>query len=182
MKGTVFTILQDMIEETMGLAVWDEIVSSSSLPSEGIYTSAQHYEDEEIFTLVAALHNKTKQPVAALLGTFGEYLFQRLHESMPANLKPADDYFDYLESVHTQIHVEVKKLDENATLPELRVIERQGDRLVLEYYSPLKLCHLAIGLLKGSAELFGEKVTISMPRCMHNNDKSCYLEVTKLTS
>ena len=177
MKGAIFTILQDMIEEQMGVDVWQDIVASCELPSAGVYTSAQHYDDEEVFMLVGALSEKTGLSPSALLEAYGEYLFDKLHSSLPADMNLPTGYFDYLESVHTQIHVEVRKLDANASLPELALIRRSAKSATLEYRSELKLCHLAIGLLKGSATFFNQNISISMPQCMHDGAECCHLAI-----
>ncbi len=182
MKGAIFTILQDMIEDQMGIDVWQDIISTSDLPSGGVYTSAQHYDDEEVFVIVGALAEKTGLPAEQLLEAYGEYLFDKLHSSLPSDMRLPESYFDYLESVHTQIHVEVRKLDANASLPELALINRSETAATLEYRSKLKLCYLAIGLLKGSATFFNENVNVSMPRCMHEGADCCHLNIELATS
>ena len=177
MKGAIFTILQDMVEDQMGVEVWQDIISASDLTSGGVYTSAQHYDDEEVFIIVGALAEKTGLSAEQLLDAYGEYLFDKLHSSLPDDMGLPESYFDYLESVHTQIHVEVRKLDANASLPELALINRSEKAATLEYRSELKLCHLAIGLLKGSAAFFNEDVHISMSKCMHAGADCCHLDI-----
>ena len=180
MKGVIFTILQDMIESQMGIAMWDDIVCSSDLKSEGIYTSAESYDDEEVFTIVAKVVEKTGIGAPQLLEQFGQYLFPRLHSMLPKEMFVSDTFFNFLCSIDSVIHVEVKKLDESAELPEISVGEadphNQNDKtIVLHYRSSKKLCHLAIGLLKGAAVAFSENVEISMPKCMHEGHDHCEL-------
>ena len=180
MKGTVFTLLQDMVEEKLGVDVWEEIIAESNLESGGVYTSAQHYPDQEAFALVGALHAKTGAPVEDLLQGFGEYMFEHLHNSLPESVETPGSYFDYLESVHSHIHVEVRKLDQEATLPDLFVIGREGDTLTLDYQSPRGLCHLAIGLLKGAAKVFDEEVEVTIPGETYKDDGNCHIAIKKV--
>ena len=179
MKGAIFTILQEMIEEKMSVDLWDQLIEECDLPSQGIYTSAASYDDEEVFTLVARLVEKTGLPAENLLETFGEYLFLKLHSGLPTTVSLPDNFFDYMEKVDSVIHVEVKKLDRNAETPEISVLSRHGDKMIIKYFSEKKLCYLAIGLLKGAAAYFDEKVDIEMPICMHDGSHCCQLVLQK---
>lgn len=180
MKGAIFTNLQDLVESQMGIELWDEIIESCDLASEGIYTFSKYYPDEEILQIVAALSEKTKIAVPELLQVFGKFLFAGLHKSIPDSVGKLGNLFDYLASVHSIIHVEVRKLDTEAEVPELDVMERSETRLVLAYRSPKNLCFLAIGLIEGVAELFDEKVLIAMPVCKHDGASHCELVIEKL--
>ena len=180
MKGAVFTILQEMVETQMGFEMWDSLIEECDLPSEGIYTSAATYDDEEIFVLVGKMVEKTNIPANELLDTFGHYLFGKLHASLPASVQLPDNFFDYMEKVDSVIHVEVKKLDRNAETPEVIVESRNDKQMVLRYFSAKKLCHLAIGLLKGAADHFGETITVSMPDCMHEGHDHCTLILERI--
>lgn len=179
MKGAVFTTLQEMVETQMSMDMWDELIDECDLPSEGIYTSAEMYADEEIFMLVGKLVEKTGIPAPDLLDAFGKYLFGKLHNSIASSIELPSNFFDYMEKVDSVIHVEVKKLDARAETPEVTVESRDDKQMVIRYYSPKKLCHLAMGLLKGAAELFNENISISMPKCMHEGENACQLLIER---
>ena len=55
MKGIVYTLFQDMVEDEFGLEVWEFLLENSELSSEGIYTSGNTYADEEMQQLIAGL-------------------------------------------------------------------------------------------------------------------------------
>ena len=52
MKGIVFNILNEMVEEQFGMAAWDGLLDA--VGSEGIYVATETYPDEELLALVAA--------------------------------------------------------------------------------------------------------------------------------
>ncbi len=179
MKGAIFTNLQEMVEDSMGFEVWDQLIESCDLPSGGVYTSSKTYDDAEAIALVGALSAHTGAPASELLRSFGKYLFSRLHGSIQHALELPGNLFDYLASVDTIIHVEVKKLDSEAETPELSVISQDENQLSLAYRSPKQLCHLAIGLIEGTAEMFGETVNIDMPVCTEHGGDHCKIVITR---
>ena len=125
--------------------------------------------------MVSALVEKTGISAPDLLDAFGQYLFPKLHASLPESAMPKGNFFEFLKSIDSVIHVEVKKLDEKAEVPEITVDREKDNSIVLHYKSEKKMCHLAIGLLKGAAKEFNQKVDISMPVCMHDGSNYCEL-------
>lgn len=154
MKGIVFTAFLDMVEQDFGDLVVETIIDRSELPHGGAYTAVGSYPAAEMVRLVTALSQESRLPVPALLEAFGRSLFGGLHRSYP-HFFGGGDLFDFLASIHTYIHVEVKKLYRDAELPSLVVEQRTPDRLALRYASPRCMGDLARGLLKASIAHFG---------------------------
>ena len=73
MKGVVFTLLLDMVDDTFGPAVTEQIISASDLPSGGVYTAVGTYDHAEIVALVTNLSKETELSVSALVHTFGKH-------------------------------------------------------------------------------------------------------------
>ncbi len=179
MKGAVFTIFQEMVEETFGFECWETLLQEANLPSGGIYTSADTYDDQEIIELVTALSNYTGTPVPDLVESFGGYLFPALAHSMPESMMNYSDLWSLLEAVDSVIHVEVGKLYPDAITPKLVVTEKTDQQLKMHYQSPRKLCLLAIGLIHKAAEKFGDTINISHECCMHEGSDHCILVITQ---
>ncbi len=179
MKGAVFTIFQEMVEETFGFECWETLLQQSNLPSGGVYTSADTYDDQEILELVSALSNYTGTPVPQLVEAFGGYLFPALTHSLPESMMDYPDLWSLLEAVDAVIHVEVKKLYPDAITPTLQVKEKTDKQLKLFYQSPRKLCLLAVGLIHKAAEKFGDTINIQHDCCMHEGSDHCILVVNK---
>lgn len=138
-----------MVEREYGESMVEEIIDEADLDSGGAYTAVGSYPAGEMKELVHQLSVKSGLSHAALLEKFGHALFHGLHQAYPHFFKD-EDLFDFLASIHTYIHVEVKKLYADAELPNLYVLERQPNRMVILYESPRRMADLARGLLQAS--------------------------------
>lgn len=150
MKGIVFTEFLDMVEKKFGYEMVDHIIESSDLPSEGIYTSIGTYHHSEIVQLLSHLSEKTGHQVDDLLKSFGIYLFDTFLGAYPGFFESVTSAFEFLESIDTHIHVEVKKLYPDAALPKFETIVNETGELVMIYKSDRKMSSLAEGLIERS--------------------------------
>jgi hypothetical protein len=160
MKGMVFTEFLEMVESAHGYDVVDRIVEAAHLPSAGAYTAVGTYDHAEMWSLVSQLSHATGTRVPDLMQAFGRHLAERFAASHAAFFQ-APGLFDFLASVDSLIHVEVRKLYPDAELPHFEVLERTPTRMVLVYRSPRHFGDLAEGLMRGSAEHYGEPVRIT---------------------
>lgn len=179
MKGAVFTNFQEMVEDQFGMECWETLLEKSDLPSEGIYTSSETYDDQEILSLVVALSEYSSVPVPDLVEAFGRYLYTGLAHSLPPSMMKFPDLWSLLEAVDSVIHVEVNKLYPDALTPKILVSERRDNGVTLYYQSPRKMCLLAIGLVHQAAESFGTPVTIKHTCCMNEGADHCSLIVER---
>jgi len=176
MKGVIFNELQELVEETFGYEVWDEVILQTMLPSEGVYTASATYEDQELFDIVAALSQKTGISQPELVKIYGTYLFKTLMKSAPQEAKDAANLRRFLMMLENLIHVEVRKLFKEVNLPQFGYRE-DDDILTMLYTSPRKLCHLSEGLILGAAQHFSEEIELSHPVCMHEGHEHCQLQI-----
>lgn len=179
MKGTVFTNFQEMVEDQFGMECWETLLTNCDLPSDGIYTTAETYDDGEVLSLTVALSDYTQVPVPQLVEAFGRYLYPSLIHSLPPSMRDYPDLWTLLEAVDSVIHVEVHKLYPDAVTPKLMVQEKFDSGVKLYYQSPRKMCLLAIGLVHQAAESFGMSVSITHECCMHEGADHCLLLVEK---
>lgn len=177
MKGVIYTLFQDMVEEQLGLECWEYLLENTELESGGVYTSGSNYPDEEIVALVTTLSEYSKLPAAELIESFGKYLLPHLIHSLPEKIRHYDNLWDFLASVDDVIHVEVHKIDPKAMTPEIKVLERSEGAMKISYKSPRKMCFLALGLIGQAGEHFNSSVEISHQQCMHDGCDSCILDV-----
>lgn len=160
MKGIVFTEFLEMVEQKFGYSMVDTIIEQSNLPNDGAYTSVGTYNFSEMGALISNLHKETQIPVPDLLNAFGEYFFSFLANNYAPFLERANGLFDFLDSIHNYIHVEVKKLYPDAELPAFETVSRTDNQMILNYSSERKLGDFARGLLTKSGEHFKEPVSI----------------------
>ena len=176
MKGIVFNILNEMVEEQFGMAAWDGLLDA--VGSEGIYVATETYPDEELLALVAAAETATKIPATELVRAFGEYMVPKFAANYPVFFESQTDLKSFLLTVDEVIHVEVRKLYPEAGLPEFQYEDRGDNSLTMLYKSPRKLCALAEGLIAGSAKHFDQDYELLHDVCMHKGSDHCSLQLT----
>jgi hypothetical protein len=177
MKGMVFTMLEDMVVQQLGMDTWEKVLDRTELDSQGVYTSVATYPDEEFLALVKAVSEVGQIPIEKLIQEFGVFMFPSLAKKFPIFVGHEMTLKEFLKSIESVIHVEVRKLYPEAGLPTFKYEEPSENQLVMIYSSPRKLCFLAIGLIHGAAHHFQTPIQIRQTNCMHHNDEHCRLEV-----
>ena len=162
MKGIVFREFLEMVESTFGDEMSEKLVEDNDLASGGIYTAVGTYDHQELVAMAITLSKETGLPVDALVEAFGNYLFGRFLELFPIFFDHGTS-FEFLDTIHDVVHVEVLKLYPEATLPDFTSkIEEDGKTLHFEYNSPRHFADLAVGLMKGAFDHWNE--TVEMER------------------
>ena len=161
MKGIVFTEFIDYVEHAFGLELTEQILSETPLASKGHYTSVGRYNHEELLALVDTIHQHTQTPHKTLVLHFAHHLFRRFSEMFPSMFTGVNSAFAFLESIETYIHVEVRKLYHDATLPTFSHEYPSSNSMVLNYTSERPLADLAEGLIEGCITYFGEPIQLT---------------------
>jgi len=159
MKGIVFTEFLEMVENEFGLEVVQTIIDECDLDTGGVYTSVGTYSHEDMFKMVAKLSEIKTIPVAQLLEVYGTYFFNVLSRGYPQFMnKP--NVFEFLVSIDNYIHPEVLKLYPDAELPSFSSEVKNESEMSLIYTSSRKMADFGIGLIKGAAVYFDEKLEV----------------------
>ena len=165
MKGIVFTEFLDLVEDKFGIEMVDDIISNSTLASEGVYTSIGTYSFSEMLQLITNLSNKSGISIDDLLLIYGEHFFSVIERSYPGLLATYKDPIDMLSSIENHIHVEVRKIYPDAELPTFIVQEKKENSLIMIYKSNRAMHHFGLGLMnktfqhfKSTAKIILEKI------------------------
>lgn len=165
MKGIVFTEFLDLVEDKFGIEMVDDIISNSTLASEGVYTSIGTYSFSEMLQLITNLSNKSGISIDDLLLIYGEHFFSVIERSYPGLLATYKDPIDMLSSIENHIHVEVRKIYPDAELPTFIVQEKKENSLIMVYKSNRAMHHFGLGLMnktfqhfKSTAKIILEKI------------------------
>lgn len=177
MKGVVFTILNDMVEEKLGLDVWDAVLNEVKPESGGVYISGETYADAELFALVTSLSEMKSIPVPDLIRSFGEYCLSFFAKNYAVFFE-GHDAKSFLKSVEDVIHVEVRKLYPQAGLPTFEYEDPAEDCLIMIYRSPRKLFDLAEGLIMGVADFYSTNINIAREMVDTPDNDTCRFELT----
>jgi hypothetical protein len=161
MKGLVFTEFLEMVELYYGYDLVDELIEESDLASGGAYTAVGTYDHQEMVQLVTGLSQKVEKETTELLKIYGLYFFDTLKTSYGHFFERCNSLFEFLESIHGHIHVEVYKLYPDAELPAFKTARIDEDTLEMIYSSKRKMSGFAEGLMERSADHFQEECTIT---------------------
>ena len=157
MKGIILNLLQAVVEQEHGEAVWDEVIDDAGVS--GVYTALGNYDDDDVRALVEALAARTGTPPHEVLRWFGRAAMPHLAARYPAFFTP-DDPVTFVTTLHDVIHAEVVKLYPGATPPALSFSDVTGRTVTVEYRSDRAMADLAVGFLHGAADVYGATLSI----------------------
>lgn len=158
MKGVVFNLLEEAVTQDFGADTWDDLIDEAGVS--GVYSSLGNYSDEDVAALVGAASAKLSLTPAAVLQWFGRKampLLKKRYASLFANHATSRDF---ILSVNSVIHPEVRKLYAGAACPFFHFRESGDGALVVRYDSTRSLIDLAHGFVLGAADLWGETVDV----------------------
>ena len=163
MKGLVFRTFLDMIEESFSLEMVEEVIERSELKTHGAYTNVGSYDYHELLTMVTHLSDMTGVPVPQLVHRFGARMFGYFEKTHTQYFEKHTDTFGFLSTLENQIHVDVRKIHQNAEVPTFYYDLQTPDVLVLTYRSSRPFSDLAHGLIEATIKHYNEVITVE--RC-----------------
>src|SRR5690349_1607001 len=118
MKGIIFNELNRMVVERFGVEVWERILEEAPLKTTGgAFIGPKTYPDEDLLAIVNQASQLLGVPIDDLIRQYGHFIFANLARLYPVFVKPAMTAKSFLKTVHSVIHVEVRKLYPDASLP-----------------------------------------------------------------
>ena len=175
MKGIVFNLLEQLVTEEHGDETWEDLLDAADL--DGAYTSLGSYPDEHLFKLVGAASEALDTAPDDIIRWFGRSSLPLFAERYPGLFERHTQTKSFVLTLNDIIHPEVRKLYPGAIVPEFGFATPSENTVVMDYYSPRKLCAFAEGLLLGAGDHFSETVVIEQPECMNRGDPRCRLEI-----
>ncbi len=164
MKGIVFTEFLELVEDKFGLEMVDNIISNSTLESEGVYTAVGTYSFSEMLQLLQHLSENTGISIDNLLLVYAEHFFSVIEKSYPGLLATYKDPIEMISSIENHIHVEVRKIYPDAELPTFEVVEKTEDSLIMIYTSSRAMHHFGLGLMNKTFEHFNSSAKIELEK------------------
>ena len=110
MKGLVFTEFQEMVSQSFGDEMVDDLIDSCELASEGAYTSVGTYDSAELVAMMIELSQRTGTEVPVLIRAFGHHLGKVFTAKFGDFFAEVDSTIEFLKRIDNHIHVEVAKL------------------------------------------------------------------------
>ncbi|ESP93474.1 MULTISPECIES: heme NO-binding domain-containing protein [Pseudoalteromonas] len=172
MKGVIFRCLEELVIETKGMDLWEQLLEQHC-PTDRVYISAQSYPDEELVALATSVSKALNLNMPETLKAFGTYLFSFLAKKHTSIVKEFHSFEQLILSIDKVIHSEVQKLYDEPNLPMIDATVVDSETIKLIYNSPRQLCFCAEGLIYGCAQHFNESVDIQQTTCSHHGDSMC---------
>jgi hypothetical protein len=163
-----------------GERYWIDLIRKAPCVNNPVFVGRQNYPDEALFDIITSISIEKMIPVPELLRDFGRWIFPKLAQAYPVIFQGRSCAKEFLKTVESIIHVEVKKLYDEAYLPSLHCEEPNPGTLVMVYESCRKLCHLAEGLIRGVGEFYREEVAVTQETCMREGSRSCRIVINFL--
>jgi hypothetical protein len=176
MKGIVFNLLEEVVRQQFGEDTWDDLVDAAE--ASGAYTALGSYSDAEIVGLVGAASKVLDKPPREVLRWFGRSAMPLMAERFPTLFEPYRSSRDFILSVNSVIHPEVRKVYVGAACPYIDLREEADGTLTVGYRSARRMCGLAQGFMEGAAAHFGDTIAIEHRQCMDGGDAKCTLAVS----
>jgi len=161
MKGVVFNVVEEVIVDMYDADTWEDILDAVEL--DGAYASLGSYPDEHLLAIVAEAARMLEVDVPTVLKTVGRAAFAGLADRHSQFERGDMTFTQFVQHVEAYIHPEVRKLYEDATVPNFDFETLDDGNLRMTYSSPRNLPDLAEGLLMGAADAFGERLKVLRP-------------------
>lgn len=154
MKGFIFTNFIEFVDKSFGLEMVDNMIINSDLKSEGVYSAFNSYEYSELNSMLTYVCSKSGMEPKIALEKFGKFVFPYLIGKHSYIIERYKDPLELIAGIESHIHMEVKKLYEDAELPTFSVVEKTKNQLIIIYQSKKGLTYFAIGLMKATLSHF----------------------------
>jgi hypothetical protein len=179
MKGVIFNLFEDFVSEGWGDDAYDALLQTCPLHTKGgIFVGPETYPDGDLVALLTKACERFDVPPPDALRAFGTFCFSKFATKYPVFFEGIEGAKAFLLIVHDVIHVEVRKLFKDAVPPSFEYDDSAPDRLVIQYRSDRKLCHLMEGLLDGVAEHFATTIDRTQRQCMFDGASVCEFDLT----
>jgi hypothetical protein len=163
MKGDFFNLLEKFVVKNFGEVAFEKVYMNAwpHFSHRGPFLGTEIYPDSDFFSLLAAAISQIGISLETAQYEFGKFCFPVLWDKLPKESRQFNSAKELLMSIHSTIHVEVKKLHAKASPPNFEYIDPAPDELVMIYKSPRKLFWLVEGLIAGCAEHFNQRIEIA---------------------
>jgi hypothetical protein len=175
MKGIVFNIFEEFIVENFGDDTWDLILDVSD-EEEDVFVGPKTYPDSTFLNLVQTAVKLKELKLEDTVRIFGKFSYSRLKGKLPDIIGNYSSPEEVLFALDGIIHVEVRKLLEDANTTSFDV-KREGKDIIMEYQFDRKLCFFVEGLLEGLALSFQKKVKYTQTECTHKWHGNCIFNI-----
>lgn len=179
MHGMILKGLKDFVVDTYDQETWEAIQEEADVPRT-LYVPVTQYPDEHVFELVEAAVELSGEDASDLLQAYGRSIVPQLVETYGVHVDAEWTGLELIENVEAYIHraLRSKNISEFDP-PGIDARRVDEDTVVVDYDSDRQLCDVAMGLVAGISEHYGEPLDVEETRCMHDGAPTCEIVVTR---
>lgn len=163
MYGIINKALEELVTETFGERVWENIKTKSNIDID-YFISNQSYNNQITYDIAIAISNETKTPLNETLILFGEWWILKTAKEKYGSLlsfggKNIKEFLEHLPDFHTRVML----LYPNLTPPEFKIINSKENEITIQYSSTRnELKDFVTGLFQGISKLFNTETKIEI--------------------
>jgi hypothetical protein len=170
--GLIFASLRDYTAVRLGEA------RAVELWADRIFETTQAYDDQWFAAQLERLVTASGDSMDEVQRGFGSFAAQSTFAGLyPAYFEESGDTFTFLLGIEEKIHELVRATIPGAYPPKLHVQPLNQAGVLVSYTSERRLCRLLEGLVRGTAEHYGETLVVEEIQCMRQGDPGCVFTV-----
>ncbi len=170
MKGHIFNLLEEFVEEMFGLDQFQQILDKCSFDTSAGFISAISYPDAMIIELVKVASQQLSVTEEEAQLAFGKWIFPRLLKLVPESYALFSHPAPFLSTVAEIHRVQLLKIYHDIIPPVFTYTDTDNFHSELTYQSERKMFTLVEGVIQGVADYYG--VTISAEMVVGTDDET----------
>ena len=178
MKGIIFNLVEEFVTTNWGEEKYEQILGKCPLQTKEPFVGPGTYPDADLMTIVGKSAEALGVSVPDALRAFGKFCFPKLAEKFPNFTNPYKHPKEFLKTIDSVIHVEVRKLMKGADTPKFVFQDSGPNRLIMEYESKRQLCPLVEGMFDGVGDFFKSPIQHNQTKCSLKSGTVCQFDLT----
>lgn len=168
--------MKNFISFKYGDDTWIRILKETDVGVKA-YIATNTYPDEEVKKLVRKASDLTGKSEKNILEEFGRSIAPELIDIYGMFIEPSWRTLDLIEHTEGTIHRAVRLKTPGAAPPEISSNRKSPYEVVVTYTSPRRMCGFAMGLARGIADHYGDRIDIREDSCMLKGAHSCQISI-----
>lgn len=168
--GSIFFLLKKFITKELPANSWD-ILNEGAGTGSLSFSTTENYPIQTMNLLLENASEMTGLSRHLLMERFGKYLVNDLFELYKDYIRPQWRTFEIILHTESVMHGAVRKLNSTANPPILNVIQVNDKLLIIDYFSQRRMAPLAIGIIRGISEYYGEADKIKITPMTNPEDE-----------
>jgi hypothetical protein len=161
MKGVILDCFEKLVEKKLDKEKWQEILRKAGMSKFSVFLAVQDYSDEDVLKLVQAACDVLGLSLQELADLFGDFWINdygaKVYKVYFNKAKTAKDFILNTDHVHQLVTQTIP----HATPPRFEYEWEDDNTLIITYKSKRALIEFVIGILKGVAKYYKEKLIIT---------------------